>query len=89
MKRSLIILCALVAGYASAKTLKGSPEERKLVEQNCVLCHSLDYIEMVAPLTPQGWEATVKKMVNVFKAPVSPEDQKKILEYLNKYYTGR
>lgn len=60
-----------------------SGEGVEIVEQNCITCHSLDYIQMNSPfLDEKGWTAEVTKMVNVFGAPVEEADQRKIVEYL-------
>ena len=45
-----------------------------LVEQYCVPCHSLRYIEMQPRLTHKAWEKTVDKMIKSFGAPV-PDSQ--------------
>jgi hypothetical protein len=85
MKKVLILSTLLVSFGFSAETLKGTPEE-KAVMGYCLQCHSYDYIKTNAPLTQKGWEGVVKKMVNVFKAPIPEDAQKQIIEYLTKYY---
>ena len=58
-----------------------------LVRDNCVSCHSLDYIELNSPFLDQkGWEAVVTKMQKVLGAPIKEEDVAPIAEYLAKYY---
>lgn len=47
----------------------------EVVVNNCSACHSLDYITT----QPRGkgeqfWRDAVAKMVNVYKAPIAPED---------------
>jgi hypothetical protein len=47
----------------------------EVVVNNCSACHSLDYITT----QPRGkgeqfWRDTVAKMINAYKAPISPED---------------
>lgn len=59
----------------------------EVVQQNCVACHSLDYVQMNSPfLDEKGWTATVTKMVKTFGAPVEEGDQKRIIEYLTANY---
>lgn len=59
----------------------------EVVQQNCVTCHSADYIQMNSPfLDEKGWTAEVTKMVKAFGAPVEEADQKKIIEYLTANY---
>jgi hypothetical protein len=81
---------AIVAGSAY-----GGEEKVKLqegpgldkVRQNCVACHSLDYIPMNSPFLDQkGWGAVVTKMQKVFGAPIPAEDQAAIADYLAKHY---
>ena len=47
----------------------------EVVVNNCSACHSLDYITT----QPRGkgeqfWKDSVAKMINVYKAPIAPED---------------
>lgn len=49
--------------------------DAEVVVNNCSSCHSLDYITT----QPRGkgaqfWKDSVTKMVNVYKAPIAPED---------------
>ncbi|KRA84399.1 hypothetical protein [Altererythrobacter sp. Root672] len=49
--------------------------DAEVVVNNCSSCHSLDYIVT----QPRGkgaqfWKDSVTKMVNVYKAPLTPED---------------
>lgn len=60
---------------------------RSVVEANCAACHSLDYIIMNSPfLDKPGWEATVKKMIDRFGAPVDQADSVAITNYLAANY---
>jgi sulfite dehydrogenase (cytochrome) subunit B len=60
---------------------------KDVVEENCGSCHSLDYIQMNSIfLDSKKWESTVSKMIKVFKAPVTEDDAKKIVDYLSKNY---
>jgi len=60
---------------------------RQLVEANCVMCHSLDYIPMNSPfLDRKGWEASVNKMIKVMGAPIAEADGQKIADYLAGQY---
>ena len=67
---------------AQAIKLKDGPG-RDVVETNCGICHSLDYIEMNSPFPDEKlWRASVDKMINVFGAPLEPDDAKIIIDYL-------
>lgn len=61
-------------GYARAK-------------QDCVGCHSAEYMQYQPPTAARGyWDTMVKRMRNVFKAPVPDEDIPLIVDYLVKTY---
>ena len=56
-------------------------------QANCGTCHSLDYVVMNSPfLDRAGWDASVKKMINAFGAPISAEDAQAITDYLAQNY---
>ena len=66
--------------------LKDGPG-KQLVEANCTMCHSLDYIQMNSPfLDRKGWEASVNKMIKAMGAPVAEADVQKIVDYLASQY---
>jgi hypothetical protein len=80
----------LLAGTAFADeqaiNLKQGPGLDK-VESDCAACHTLAYIPMNSRfLNAAGWDATVNKMINAFKAPIDAADAKAIKEYLAKNY---
>lgn len=65
-------------------------EGRDLTIARCVICHSVDYIEMMSPVMNRGsWEKTVRKMIDAFGAPVSDQEARQILDYLSKHYAGQ
>ena len=89
---AIVTAAVLMAGTASAdeqiiKLKPGAGLDK--VEANCGACHTLAYIPMNSPfLNAAGWDATVMKMINVFKAPIEPADAQTIKEYLAKNYGG-
>ena len=88
--RTIIALLLFAAAPALAQEsqlrLRDGPG-RPLVEANCVMCHSLDYIPMNSPfLDRKGWEASVNKMIKVMGAPVAEADAQKIVDYLAGQY---
>lgn len=99
MRRTGVVACLLVLASAfaraagadgpageSAVTLAPG-EGRALVERHCVLCHSLDYIQMNSVfLDRKGWEASINKMIRVMGAPVPPEDVAPVVDYLTRHY---
>lgn len=90
MKKMCVLLLALFAmplmADEAAVGLRDG-EGRQAVEANCVMCHSLDYIQMNSPfLDRKGWEASVNKMIKVMGAPISEVDAKTIVDYLSAQY---
>jgi cytochrome c5 len=81
------LLFALPALSAEGNVhLKDGPG-KQLVEANCSMCHSLDYIQMNSPfLDRKGWEASVNKMIKVMGAPVAEGDVQNIVDYLAAQY---
>ena len=66
--------------------LKDGPG-RDVVETNCGICHSLDYVQMNSPFPDEKlWQAEVAKMINVFGAPVEPDQAKTVVDYLVSNY---
>jgi hypothetical protein len=56
------------------------------VRANCIGCHSTDYIVRQPPNDMKGWGGEVKKMINVFGAPISASDAEVIVQYLSSAY---
>ena len=46
----------------------------QLVSERCLACHSADQITRQPKLKPEQWAATVKKMREVYKAPLAETD---------------
>ena len=96
--RALLLTLALTVPAAAAPRSYELPEEAitlapgpnlDLVQQNCVACHSTDYIStQPRPLpNPRGfWQAEVAKMKSVYGAPIAQEDIGKIVDYLAEAY---
>jgi cytochrome c553 len=61
-------------------TLKPGPNVS--IAQQCVECHSADYIYTQAPLTKTQWTAEVTKMQKVYGAPIPDADIPLIVDYL-------
>lgn len=54
------------------------------VNNNCLTCHSAGMVTVQPHLSKAKWEGIVKKMINVFKAPVPDADVAPIVDYLSK-----
>jgi sulfite dehydrogenase (cytochrome) subunit B len=76
---------ALAAGEESVE-LQAAPG-RDVVVARCSVCHSVDYVQMNAPVLDRaGWQKSVRKMIDQFGAPISEEDAQRILDYLATNY---
>jgi len=56
------------------------------VRANCAMCHSTDYIVRQPGGGREKWQAEVKRMIEAFGAPISPQDAEVIAEYLASTY---
>lgn len=83
--------------HAAAKTIELPPDGVQLkpsslagyakAQANCVACHSAEYMQYQPPTAPRPyWDAMVKRMKAVFKAPIDDADMPAIVEYLAKTY---
>lgn len=92
MAHRVVVVCMLGMAALAARAdetaiaLVKAPESA-LVVANCSSCHSLDYVLMNSRFMKRSaWEASVHKMVTVMGAPIPPEDQKRIVDYLAREY---
>ena len=59
----------------------------RLVQQNCMTCHSAQYVQYQPPSSPRGyWDATVRKMKKPFNAPFAEADIPAVVDYLVRTY---
>ncbi|MCJ2012748.1 cytochrome c [Methylobacterium sp. J-076] len=72
--------------------LKAPPEGShaagfQAAQENCLTCHSPDYLAMQPPGKGQAfWESEVTKMVKVYRAPIEEAQAKAIAAYLAATY---
>jgi sulfite dehydrogenase (cytochrome) subunit B len=96
---SAFLASALIAApaLATVKTIVLPPDGMYLkpsplpgyakAQGNCVACHSAEYMWYQPPSAPRGyWDAMVKRMKAVFKAPINDSDMPDIVDYLVKTY---
>jgi sulfite dehydrogenase (cytochrome) subunit B len=94
-----IVLCSGLgaAGPTAAKSITLPPDGVQLkastlpgyakAQSSCVACHSAEYMLYQPPTAPRPyWDAMVKRMKMVFKAPVDDADMPAIVDYLVKTY---
>ena len=51
-------------------------------QSHCLLCHSARYVTTQPRFSRAVWEKEVKKMVDVYGAPITAAEQQEIVEYL-------
>jgi mono/diheme cytochrome c family protein len=54
------------------------------VNNNCLACHSADMALNQPTLSRAAWQAEVRKMINIYKAPIDEADVPLIVDYLAK-----
>jgi hypothetical protein len=91
------ILGLAVAGPAGSKSIVLPPDGVQLKASSlpgyakaqaiCAACHSAEYMQFQPPSAARPyWDAMVKRMKVVFKAPVDDADIPLIVDYLTKTY---
>jgi mono/diheme cytochrome c family protein len=91
MKRIILaaLICISAPLYAGEEAIQlQDGAGRDMAASRCAICHSLDYIEMNAPVQDRGgWQKTIKKMVDKFGAPITADEAKQIEDYLATHYS--
>jgi hypothetical protein len=93
----LALLLAAAGAGAVSKTLTLPADSVQLkpsalpgytkAQAQCVACHSAEYMLYQPATAPRGyWENMVKRMQQVFKAPINDGDIPDIVDYLVKTY---
>ena len=52
------------------------------VKANCIFCHSAGMVLYQPALSKSAWTKIVQKMIDVYKAPISPDGIPEIVDYL-------
>ena len=98
-RRAAVMLTSLALAGASALLWAAGAEEsvqlkdapgRDLTTGRCIICHSLEYIPSNAPaMNRAAWQKSILKMKDRFGAPITDEEAKQILDYLDSSYSGK
>ncbi len=98
-RRASLVLTALALAGACSLLWAAAGEEsiqlkdapgRDLTTGRCIICHSLEYIPSNAPaMNRAAWQKTIQKMKDRFGAPITDEEAKQILDYLDGSYSGK
>lgn len=94
---AVVLVLAAAAASAAVKTIQLPPDAVQLkpsplpgyvkAQGNCVACHSAEYMLYQPPTAPRTyWDAMVKRMKAVFKAPINDADMPDIVDYLVRTY---
>jgi cytochrome c553 len=54
------------------------------INNNCLACHSADMVLNQPTLPKSTWEAEVRKMIEVYRAPIDESEVPAIVDYLAK-----
>jgi len=98
--RALALAIATVCtapAFAGSKNIELPPDSVQLkpsslpgyakAQAACVACHSAEYMLYQPPTAPRPyWDAMVKRMKGVFKAPIDDADMPLIVDYLARTY---
>lgn len=93
----VVALGAAAIANADSKSITLPPDGVQLVpsalpgyakaQTNCVACHSAEYMRYQPPNAARPyWDAMVKRMKVVFKAPIDDADMPAIVDYLAQTY---
>ena len=66
---------------------EGIPVKSQLVQDKCGTCHTTDSQQRMSRIsyqrkTPEGWEETVRRMVQLHKVSLTPVEARDIVQYL-------
>lgn len=79
-----VTFLSVTIAYATEMS-PGEGEAKALFERKCIQCHGLNW-STERMKTGEGWAATVMRMKNVNKAPISDEEAAIIIDYLSSNY---
>lgn len=94
---AVLTLSAAALAHAGSKSINLPPDGVQLTasslpgyakaQASCVACHSAEYMRYQPPTAARPyWDAMVKRMQVVFKAPIDDADIPLIVDYLAKTY---
>lgn len=81
---AIVLTTATLTGLLSAE---GIPVKSQLVQDKCGTCHTTDSQQRMSRIsyqrkTPEGWEETVRRMVQLHKLSLTPQEAKDVVQYL-------
>ncbi len=91
----VLAVLATIASLRAGETVIELPAETatykpgkgvELAQAFCMTCHSVEYTAIQPPMPMKFWDAEIKKMREKYAAPIPPELDAKLVEYLVKAY---
>ena len=79
---TITTLKSLKLNVPSSDTMFPAGPGSDAVNNNCLACHSADHVLNQPSLSREAWQEVVNKMITAYKAPISPDDAKAIVDYL-------
>jgi mono/diheme cytochrome c family protein len=88
LRAAFLFLLAIAPALADEQPVElKQGDGQEIVQNECNICHSLDYIRMNSPfLNADGWKAEITKMRTGYGAPIDDADAETILKYLSTHY---
>ena len=90
LRSVILFFLSAVSGFAGPVRIE-LPLERpgfkpgaglEVALQQCLICHSSEYITTQPPLSKAGWKASVEKMKVKFGAPIPSDQVEALVDYL-------
>jgi cytochrome c5 len=79
---TITTLKSLKLDVPSSDTMFPAGPGSDAINNNCLACHSADHVLNQPSLSREAWQEVVNKMITAYKAPISPDDTKAIVDYL-------
>ena len=79
---TITVLKSLKLDIPTSDTMFPAGPGSDAINNNCIACHSADHVLNQPSLSREAWQEVINKMITAYKAPVSPDDAKAIVDYL-------
>src|SRR5438876_6362234 len=58
----------------------------EIANGQCLICHSVEYVQMQPPMPRAFWKSSVQKMQQKYGAPIPDDQVEAVVDYLTKNY---
>ena len=88
---TLFLLTSVIRLSSAQDVTQDLPVENELVRFECDTCHEVDSENRMSRIsyqrkTPEGWQRTLKRMIRVGNAQLTPEQAKQMVRYLSDHH---